>query len=239
MAVIVSKEIKVPVLGKLLSDLAVGEIVKLNENGNPVEYIVVNQGIPSGSSLYDKSCDGTWLQRKNVYEKRAWHSTNLNMYASSTIHTYLNGTFLALFDNNTQKAMKTVKIPYSEGNATSTVYSGSSGLSTKIFLLSDYEIGWTTAHHPAFSADGAKLDYFVSETTSDANKCRVAYLSGAATDWWTRSPSTSYNFYTWRVLTDGTYGDGACSTAYGVRPAIVFPKTALFDEKTLLFKEVS
>lgn len=31
------------------SDLAVGDIVKLMENGTPVEYIVVNQGIPENS----------------------------------------------------------------------------------------------------------------------------------------------------------------------------------------------
>ena len=43
----------------LASDLAVGDIVKLMENGTPVEYIVVNQGKPYDSSLYDDSCDGT------------------------------------------------------------------------------------------------------------------------------------------------------------------------------------
>lgn len=42
----------------LASDLAVGDIVKLTENGTPVEYIVVNQGIPENSSLYDSSCNG-------------------------------------------------------------------------------------------------------------------------------------------------------------------------------------
>lgn len=48
-----------PSAGILASDLAVGDIVKLTENGTPVEYIVVNQGIPGNSSLYDSSCDGT------------------------------------------------------------------------------------------------------------------------------------------------------------------------------------
>ena len=48
-----------PSTGILASDLAVGDIVKLTENGTPVEYIVVNQGIPENSGLYDASCNGT------------------------------------------------------------------------------------------------------------------------------------------------------------------------------------
>lgn len=37
-----------PSSGILASDLAVGDIVKLTESGTSVEYIVVNQGIPTG-----------------------------------------------------------------------------------------------------------------------------------------------------------------------------------------------
>lgn len=52
-------QLKAPSTGILASDLAVGDIVKLTENGTPVEYIVVNQGIPENSGLYDSSCNGT------------------------------------------------------------------------------------------------------------------------------------------------------------------------------------
>ena len=67
----VAPQMKAPVIsGILASDLAVGSSVYLMENGVATEYLVVNQGIPSGSSLYDSSCDGTWLLRKDIYEKR-------------------------------------------------------------------------------------------------------------------------------------------------------------------------
>ena len=56
---------KKPVTAIMASDIAVGSSVYLLENGSPVEWIVVNQGIPSSSSLYDSSCDGTWLMRKD------------------------------------------------------------------------------------------------------------------------------------------------------------------------------
>ena len=44
-----------PVTGMLASSLAVGSTVKLMESGTAVEYLVVNQGIPSNSNLYDSS----------------------------------------------------------------------------------------------------------------------------------------------------------------------------------------
>ncbi len=38
---------------------AIGSKVKLNFGGSPRDFIVVHQGKPS--SLYDDSCNGTWL----------------------------------------------------------------------------------------------------------------------------------------------------------------------------------
>lgn len=212
-----------------LSSKAVGSVVKLKENGTLVNYIVVNQGKPS--SIYDDSCDGTWLLRESLYETRQWHSSNVNDYANSTIKTYLNGTFLALFDSAIQNAIKQVKIPYRPGSGTSsTVNSGSSGLSCKIFLLSGYEMGWTSSDNQYFPADGAKLSYFDSGTGTTANNKRIAYLSGSATFWWLRSPNTSSSVYAWRVYTDGSYNGNYCSYSFGVRPALVLPSSLLVSE---------
>ena len=88
----------VPETGILASDIAVGSIVKLMENGVAVEYLVVNQGIPSGSSLYDASCDGTWLLRKDCIEARAWDADSSNVLETSDIHTWLNADMLAKYD---------------------------------------------------------------------------------------------------------------------------------------------
>ena len=70
----------------LLSTKAVGSTVKLKVNGTAKEFIVVHQGKPS--SLYDDSCNGTWLLMKDIYENRVWQSGNINKYESSDIHTY-------------------------------------------------------------------------------------------------------------------------------------------------------
>ena len=121
-----------------LSSKAVGSIVKLKVGGADKNFIVVHQGRPS--SLYDTSCDGTWLLMEDCYESKRWHSSNVNDYANSEIRSYLNGTFLNLFDANIKSAIKQVKLPYRAGSGYgTTITSGANGLSTKIFLLSGPE----------------------------------------------------------------------------------------------------
>lgn len=229
-----------PSAGILASDLAVGSTVKLMENGVAAEYLVVNQGIPSNSNLYDASCDGTWLLRKDCYENRKWHSSNVNDYANSTIHSYLNGAFLELFDSTTQNTIKQVKIPYHNGNGSSgSVASGTSGLSAKVFLLGGYEVGFTQLVYTDFPIDGAKLDYFISGGDSTANEKRIAYFNGTATEWFLRSPLLRNTQQAWAVGTTGSYTNAFCTRSDSIRPALVLPSNAMFDAKTLIFKGVA
>ena len=159
-----------------LGTKAVGSVLKLNLNGSPKNFIVVHQGKPS--SLYDDSCDGTWLLMQDIYSTRQWDGSN-NDYKNSDIHSWLNGTFLNLFDANIREAIKQVKIPYHNGTGSSgSVASGANGLSCKIFLPSGYELGWTKSDNSYFPQDGAKLDYFTAGTGSAANKKRIAKYNG-------------------------------------------------------------
>ena len=215
-----------------LGTKAVGSTVKLDVNGTAREFLIVHQGKPS--SIYDNSCDGTWLLMKDCYESRQWHSSNNNDYENSTIDSYLNSTFLNLFDANIRNAIKQVKIPYRKGAGYSTtVTSGASGLSVKIFLLSGYEVGWTTSDSSYFPADGAKLDYFLSGNGSSAQSKRVANLNGSATFWWLRSPYCFSNFGSARAFGVGSNGGwvyGHCSNSYGIRPALILPSSLLVSD---------
>ena len=101
-----------------IGSLAVGSTIRLNVNNSPKEFIVVHQGKPD--SIYDESCNGTWLLMKDIYENRQWHNSNINKYESSDIHTYLNNTFLNLFDSNIKNAIKQVKIPYRKDGGSGT-----------------------------------------------------------------------------------------------------------------------
>ena len=150
-----------------LSTKAVGNKVQLKLNGVKKNFIVVHQGKPSG--IYDASCDGTWLLLEDIYETRQWHTSSVNKLESSTIHNYLNSTFLAKFDANIQAQIKQVKLPYRQnGGSGGTDRNGANGLSCKIFLLSGYECGWTTSNNPYFPVDGAKLAYFEAGTGTSA-----------------------------------------------------------------------
>lgn len=211
-----------------LGTKAVGSIVKIKVNGASKDFIVVHQGKPS--SVYDDSCAGTWLLMQDIYESRQWDSSNTNDYANSTIHSYLNGVFLGLFESNIRNAIKQVKIPYRKGHGTSkTVTSGSNGLSAKIFLLSTTETSFSYSYMPR--GEGAELAYFKGCADSDSDSKRVAYLNGSATGWWLRSPGC--NITSNRALavgSAGTSGDTNCSNSRGIRPALILPSSLLVSD---------
>ena len=210
-----------------LSSKAIGSTIKLKVNGSAKDFIVVHQGKPS--SVYDDSCNGTWLLMKDIYENRQWHSSNTNDYANSTIHSYLNSTFLNLFESNIKNAIKQVKLPYRKGSGTSTtVTSGSNGLSAKIFLLSATETSFSFSSMP--SGEGAELAYFKGCADNSSDSKRVAYLNGSATFWWLRSPHCNYFGHALYVLSDGDWYGGYCSGSCGIRPALILPSTLLVSD---------
>ena len=210
-----------------LSSKAIGSTIKLKVNGSARNFIVVHQGKPS--SVYDDSCNGTWLLMQDIYENRAWHSSNTNDYANSTIHSYLNSTFLNLFESNIKNAIKQVKLPYRKGSGTSTtVTSGSNGLSAKIFLLSATETSFDFSYMP--SGEGAELAYFKGCADNSSDSKRVAYLNGSAAGWWLRSPGCGNFSLALYVRSNGGWSLNYCSSSYGIRPALILPSTLLVSD---------
>ena len=108
-----------------------GSTIKLNLNGSPREFLIMHQGNPS-TSMYDASCNGTWVRMKEAYENRMWDSSN-NDYANSDVDAWLNGTFLNMLDPDIrEQGVKQVKIPYRPGSGIGTkVNTGANGLSCK------------------------------------------------------------------------------------------------------------
>lgn len=216
-----------------LGDQAVGSIVKLNVSGAAKEFIVVHQGKPS--TMYDSSCDGTWLLMKDIYTKLAWttstttsalDSTN-HHYGTSPVHSAINDTLYNEFDAELRDVMQQVKIPYVKGaGKTGTVQTGSNGLSAKMFLLSAKEVGYSKDTVPS---DGATLAYFNGATKNTW----TAYYNGTKTSWWTRSPvvSSTSDATVWQAGADS--GSGMLTTqsrtVCGVRPAVIMSKECEVD----------
>ena len=208
-----------------LSTKAVGSTVKIKVNGAAKDFIIVHQGKPS--SIYDDSCNGTWVLLKDIYTTSTFG--NSNSYKDSSIHSYLNSTFYNLIDSEIRAAIKQVKIPYQNGTGSGgSLSTGTSGLSTKVFLLSGYEFGWTTSDNGYFPKDGAKLDYFGSG--SGGNSKRVAYNGSGAAVWWLRSPYTNDTYYVWYVHSDGSFSIWYSYNSYGVRPAFILPSTLVVSD---------
>ena len=212
-----------------ISDLAVGSTVKIAVNGTLRDFLIVHQGLPS--SLYDDSCNGTWLLMKDIYETRVWRSGDINNYENSDIHAYLTlwlvppeppflryGIFTCLMASLMLLSNRFRNVLFRNG------------LSAKIFLLSGYEVGWTTSDYNYFPVDGAKLSYFESGTGTSANNKRIANWNGSAALWWLRSPRTSDTYYVWLVDLRGDASYALASNSYGIRPALVLPSDTLVSD---------
>lgn len=197
---------------------AVGSIVKIKVNGAAKDFIIVHQGKPS--SVYDDSCNGTWLLMKDIYTTRNWDDSNCD-YLNSDMTAYLNGTFISLIDADIRNAIKQVKIPYIN-YSNDNVMSGSNGLSCKVFLLSGTEVGFSGVSYMA--TEGAKLSYF------DSASKRVAYNGSSAAVWWLRSPSSNGYVSVWGVYTDGSDRSLWFYDNYGARPAFVLPSSLVVSD---------
>lgn len=213
-----------------LGAMAVGSTVKIKINGTLTDFLIVQQGNPD-STIYDSSCDGTWVLMKDIYENRYWHSSNINDYANSYIHSYLNSTFFNLIDADIRKEIKQVKIPYRKGSGMSIdVTSGSNGLSAKIFLLSGTE---TKLTNYAPIGEGAELTYFKGCEKNAMCPERVAYYNGSAIIWWLRSPLCLEGYDSRRALQsgiDGSWQSDDCAEWYGIRPALILPSARFVSD---------
>lgn len=210
-----------------LSALSPGSTISLNLNGSPYQFIVLHQGNPD-PGLYDASCEGTWLQMKDIHSKASWGDTF--QYADSTAHTWLNTTFLGYFDADIQELIQPVKIPYVDAD-TSTVHSGAEGLACKLFYLSPCEMGLVPANYEGMLTDGACLAYY--QGSADSDPIRNASYNGDPTTYWTRSPKASNEEFVWCIR---SADDGLCTamrcylSTVGRRPALILPSSLAIDE---------
>ena len=225
----------VPVVGIQAGTLAVGSIVKLRENGTLVDYRIVNQGKPGNSSLYDASCNGTWLLRENIYDLMQWHTSNHNAYAACSINGFLNGQFYNAFGETEKAAIKRVKIPYCVGGGEFGVPSGGRGLQVYVFLPSPIELGCDVSEWNGMETDAAKLAYFEFGTSDGAMNMRHAKFNEKFSSYWTRLPETGWGSRdsAYLVGDNGRFYSDTCITKSGVRPAFVIASAALISPASM------
>ena len=205
-----------PSSGIMLGDIVEGQLVKLLENGTAVEFYVAKHD-------YESALNGTGrtlLVRKDCYNLRRWHTSNVNAYASSAINSWLNGDYKGLLDTDVQNVIGTTKFYYTPGNGSTNVTT----LTRAIFQLSVTELGKTASYA---NAEGTALPI--------ASTLRIAYLNGSAVTQWTRSPYVISTSYACSLSSDGNVNDDRCTYNHGSRPCFTLPSGACFDEETMLF----
>ena len=205
-----------------LGSKAVGSIVKIGVKGSTREFIVVHQGLPS--SMYDASCNGTWMLMKDIYNLSVWNSVESGNYSSSVVHDYINNTLLNLIDSNIKSQIKQIKIPYYNNG----LKTGADGLSTKMVLLSAAEVGYGDA----YITMGSRLSYF-----QDGNGTpeKIANYRNSAYGWWLRdmggtSPTVYHSPLINYVMNNGGINKCGVSVNNGVRPAFILPSSLLVTD---------
>ena len=209
-------------MAQKLGNVPVGTILHLKENGVYQDYLVVNQGLPS--SMYDSSCNGTWLLRRNLYSKMTFGSNN--DYENSEIAEYLNTDFVGIFESGIQGLIQQAKIPYRKGTGSGgTTETGSNGLSAKVFLLSikEIDVGGSSG---AWPNDGSPLSYFKGAAESK----KIAYYNGEAQRWWLRTPNINGTTGLWYIIHDGSYSETNVNSSWYIRPSLIFPTNILVDD---------
>lgn len=189
-----------------LGNKSVGSIVKLKENGVLVDFYVAKHDYENGLNGSGR----TLVVRKDCYDTRQWHTSNVNAYATSAIDTWLNSTYKNLLDADIRGVIGTTKIKYTPGNGNTTVGT----LERAIFLLSVTELGRSASYA---NTEGTAL--------SIASSLQIAYLNGSAVVQWTRSPYTSNTSNAYCLVTNGNVSNYSCYNTNGSRPAFTLPST--------------
>lgn len=229
-------------MSTLLGNKNVGDIVKINENNKPIDYIIVHKGIPD-AAIYDKSCDGIWVMRQRGFGSTDFSDDDRNDYENSSANAWLNSTFLNTIEAKIRDVIKNVKIPYKKGVGTDEpikASTGENGLSCKVFLLSLRELCSNLTELTRTVIDGAILSYFSEEGEGYASQLRSCQTDKGV--WLYHYLRTVHTDSTKIVkCINGTMsGYNGSSDAnrdredFGIRPAFILPSTILVqDDDTL------
>lgn len=203
-----------------LGNKATGSIIKIKENGTLVDFYVAKHDYESGLNGTGR----TLVVRKDCFDTRQWHTSNVNAYASSAIDAWLNGTYKAMLDADIRGVLGTTKFYYTPGNGTTSVTT----LQRAVFLLSVTELGKTASYA---NTEGSALPI--------ASTLQIAYKDGSAVVQWTRSPLTYSTYHAYCLLTGGNVNSNNCSYTYGSRPAFTLPSNlSVSDDGTVSVNSV-
>ena len=197
-----------PIAGTPLGELAEGTLIKIQENGSPVEFYLAKHN-------YEPNLNGEGRElvvRKDIHSNRGWNGLDDNYWIDCSLMSWLNSTYKATLSATVQQLMGTTAY------VTEEVYPSAS-YSNSVFILSLTEYGLSKTF---VDKEGSKLPI--------ASSLRVAYLDGSPSPQWTRSRVRNNTVDVAYITADGGASGALRNRAYGARPCFTLPSTALVDQ---------
>lgn len=199
-----------------LSEIAIGSIIKVNENGSPVEYYIAQRN-------YEEALNGsgrTLLVRKPFAEKKTQPDAK----------EWLTSTFVESLDAGVQSIIGETKhyqstFYYDNSDDGDSGYRQIDTESAAAFLLSVYEFGKMTFNSRA--GDGTILPI-----------ASILRKTPSADDWqWTRSETNHWNgANAVQYESPGVSEKAKNSYMAYFRPAFTVPESAVINSNTLILK---
>ena len=216
---------------KILGNMSVGSIVKIKENGIPVDFYVAKHDYESELNGAGK----TLLVRKNALTTTsAWSQDGQSKgFTSSDIYNYLHNTYYPTID--IYSAIPWIRIYCSTGNYTTTVTT----MSAYVFILSCAELAaqyYNPSHSGRLNVEGTPLPI--------ASNIIGCYKDGDNTveiEYWTRSPDTAYDeFNAWSIMSavPGVRWNKCrlsnMINSYGIRPCFVLDASMYISDSNVV-----
>lgn len=209
-----------PQAGRPLSELTEGTLIKINENGSPVEFYVAKQG-------YEPTLNGpdrVLMVRKDIHSNMNWGTwPNDNMWMRSIIEEWCETTYKALLSQSVQTMIATTTIIYYVG--------GDSAIATQTGAFSCFVLAAIEMNEPfvGIDDDGTPLPI--------ASALDIAYLNGVASPQWTRTANINNSDTAVYVNASGVPNSTRIDYGlYGARPCFTLPKSALVDSDNALIE---
>ena len=201
-----------PMAGTPLGSLAEGTLIKIQENGAPMEFYLAKHNYEPGLNGEGREL----VVRKDCYDQRQWNNIAQSSWDNSTMLSWLNSSYKTLFSQQVQSLMGSTNYQYTPGNENYTV----STRSDSIFLLSVTELAKSASYA---NVEGSPL--------SIASILQIAIYSGLASSQWTRTPTinTTHNAAL-SLNTTGNVANDSVTATYGSRPCFTLPSTARVDQ---------
>ena len=200
-----------PVTGATLADLDEGTLIKIPENGVPIEFYLAKHD-------YEPGLNGAGRQlivRKDCYDLRKWHDSHINAWASCSLLSWLNDVYKGLLDSKIQELIGTTKYYFTPGNGITSV----SSRADSVFMLSLTEFD---DYYDHANVEGSALPI--------ASSLKIAYRDGTATTQWTRSPDVDNPGMAIYLTENGKSNFWGCPYDYGSRPTFTLPADVRVDD---------